>query len=170
MEIRFTAWLIWRIHLAFRQMGVGGGMGAQCALVFLKSIPFGVVLELAQATQEAFNWLADHFPDVGRENPGLRRCVLKRPVMSRPSGGFVLPCCQSWRRPLRSAVTGWETTSQILVVGIWNSTDEFLEKASMCVVRSQDIAAAICLRQTAVGTVLMVDAPCLLTSACLEWI
>ena len=73
MEIRFTAWLIWRIHLAFRQMGVGGGMGAQCALAFLKSLPFALVFELAKASQESFDWLADHFPDVSRENPGLRR-------------------------------------------------------------------------------------------------
>ncbi len=73
MEIRFTAWLLWRIHLAFRQMGVGGGMGAQFALAFLKSLPFGLVLELAEASQEAFTWLAEHFPDVDRENPGLER-------------------------------------------------------------------------------------------------
>ena len=73
MEIRFTAWLLWRIHLAFRQMGVGGGMGAQFALAFLKSLPFGLVLELAEASQEAFTWLAEHFPDVARENLGLER-------------------------------------------------------------------------------------------------
>ena len=73
MEIRFTAWLLWRIHLAFRQMGVGGGMGAQFALAFLKSLPFGLVLELAEASQESFTWLAEHFPDVARENPGLER-------------------------------------------------------------------------------------------------
>ena len=48
-------------------------MGAQCALIFLKSLPFEVVLELARASQEAFNWLADHFPDVGRKNPGMQR-------------------------------------------------------------------------------------------------
>ncbi|CAK0786419.1 hypothetical protein CVIRNUC_009632 [Coccomyxa viridis] len=78
MEIRFTAWLLWRIHLAFRQMGVGGGMGAQFALAFLKSLPFGLVLELAEASQESFTWLAEHFPDVDRENPGLER--LKRAV------------------------------------------------------------------------------------------
>lgn len=73
MAIRFTAWLLWRTHLAFRQMGLGGGMGAQFALAFLKNLPFGIVLELAEVSQEAFDWLADHFPDVGRENPGLER-------------------------------------------------------------------------------------------------
>lgn len=72
-EIRFTAWLLWRIHLAFRQMVVGGGMGAQFALAFLKNLPFDIVLEMAEASQESLNWLADHFPDVGRENPGLKR-------------------------------------------------------------------------------------------------
>ena len=76
MEIRFVAWLIWRIHLAFRQMGVGGGMGCQFALAFLKNVPFAVVLELAEASQEAFDWLAEHFPDVSHENPGLQRCAL----------------------------------------------------------------------------------------------
>ena len=48
-------------------------MGAQFALAFLKSLPFGLVLELAEASQEAFTWLAEHFPDVDRENPGLER-------------------------------------------------------------------------------------------------
>ncbi len=73
MEVRFVAWLIWRIHLAFRQMGVGGGMGCQFALAFLKNLPFAIVLELAEASQEAFDWLAEHFPDVDHENPGLQR-------------------------------------------------------------------------------------------------
>lgn len=76
MEVRFVAWLIWRIHLAFRQMGVGGGMGCQFALAFLKNLPLAVVLELAEASQESFDWLAEHFPDVNYENPGLQRCAL----------------------------------------------------------------------------------------------
>ena len=92
LEIRFTAWLLWRIHLAFRQMGVGGGMGAQFALAFLKSLPFGLVLELAEASQEAFTWLAEHFPDVARENPGLERQGISSTIstLSAMHGGAVL--------------------------------------------------------------------------------
>ena len=93
MEIRFVAWLIWRIHLAFRQMGVGGGMGCQFALAFLKNLPFAVVLELAEASQEAFDWLAEHFPDVNRENPGLQRSVTVKKQSHKTQ------CAQSESRP-----------------------------------------------------------------------
>ena len=115
MEVRFVAWLIWRIHLAFRQMGVGGGMGCQFALAFLKNLPFAVVLELAEASQEAFDWLAEHFPDVNHENPGLQRfaslnfldsCYLHMwdglpSALAIPRRICRLLPCWNWRKPPR---------------------------------------------------------------------
>ena len=38
-EVRTTAWLLWRIHLAFRQMASRQGMGAYLALLLTKSLP-----------------------------------------------------------------------------------------------------------------------------------
>lgn len=41
LEIRCAAWLLWRIHLAFRQMAFREGMGAHFALVLTKVLPAG---------------------------------------------------------------------------------------------------------------------------------
>ena len=37
--MRCTAWLLWRIHLTFRQMASRQGMGAYLALVLIKNMP-----------------------------------------------------------------------------------------------------------------------------------
>lgn len=115
MEVRFVAWLVWRIHLAFRQMGVGGGMGCQFALAFLKNLPLGVVLELAEASQEAFDWLAEHFPDVNRENPGLQRCasLLHLGLLLSPRVGWAPICAGNSPKNLPfAAVLGLAKASQ----------------------------------------------------------
>lgn len=38
-EVRGTAWLLWRIHLAFRQMASRQGMGAYLALILIQKLP-----------------------------------------------------------------------------------------------------------------------------------
>ena len=37
--MRRTAWLLWRVHLTFRQMASRQGMGAYLALVLLRNMP-----------------------------------------------------------------------------------------------------------------------------------
>ena len=72
-DIRCTAWLLWRIHLAFRQMTFRTGMGAHFALVLTKMLPLDMVQRLAASSQAAFDCLVAAFPAVGPTTPGLEQ-------------------------------------------------------------------------------------------------
>lgn len=72
-DIRCTAWLLWRIHLAFRQMAFRQGMGAHFALVLTKMLPQDVILRLATSAQQAFDCLVTAFPAVKPTSPGLEK-------------------------------------------------------------------------------------------------
>ncbi|BDA49094.1 probable aluminum-activated malate transporter 5 at N-terminal half [Coccomyxa sp. Obi] len=70
-DIRCTAWLMWRIHMAFRQMAFRQGMGAHFALVLTKMLPPDIVQRLASTSQEAIDCLVNTFPAVPPTTPGL---------------------------------------------------------------------------------------------------
>lgn len=72
-DIRCTAWLMWRIHMAFRQMAFRQGMGAHFALVLTKMLPPDIVRRLASDAQEAIDCLVSTFPAVPPTTPGLEK-------------------------------------------------------------------------------------------------